>query len=149
TMDPKLSACCTLAKIAFYGGTTNAYFASNITQLRSAMATVLRAIAQASSTRTIPVFASAQGGGAAYSFFSSFTSDPAAVWTGVLERQRTKCVVDSAGGSTVMVPTAQTSDWSKGDECADNVNAADATHPRHFYTVIADTDGAGKKWSQR
>jgi type IV pilus assembly protein PilY1 len=48
-----------------------------------------------------------------------------------------------------MVPTAQPIDATKGDEFGDNVNAADATHPRRFYTVIATTDGAGKKWSQR
>src|SRR4029079_18018609 len=58
TMSPSLSACCTLAKIAFYGGTTNPFFATNATQLRSAIAAILRSIGQTVSTRTAPAFGS-------------------------------------------------------------------------------------------
>src|SRR5262249_9713268 len=75
TMKPELAPCCTLAKIAFYGKTTNAYFATNAAELRKAMSAILRSIGQTTSTRTVPVFASASSGsGGTYGFFSAFQS---------------------------------------------------------------------------
>src|SRR6185295_4384442 len=46
TMKPELAACCTLAKIAFYGKTTNAFFATTASELRAAMSAILRDISQ-------------------------------------------------------------------------------------------------------
>jgi type IV pilus assembly protein PilY1 len=150
TMKPSLSACCTLAKIAFYGGTTNPFFATNSTQLRSAIADILRSIGQTVSTRTAPVFASSSSpSGGGFSFFSSFRADPASVWTGVLERQRTECVPSTSGTVTVVTPIDQTIDTSKGDRFSDNVNAADGSHPRLFYTTIAGADLLGVVHSER
>jgi len=150
SMDPKLSTCCTLAKIAFYGGSTNAYFVSNATELRAAMASILRGIDAKISTRTMPVFAAAMNDslGGAYSFYSSFRADQADVWSGVLERQRTKCVPQASGSATVITPTELPIDSSLGDKFSDNVAAADSTHPRTFYTVIPDVV-AGLQWSDR
>jgi type IV pilus assembly protein PilY1 len=150
TMNPALSACCTLAKIAFYGGTTNPAFASNATELRTAIADILRSIGQTVSTRTTPVFAASNSqSGGQFSFFSSFRADPASIWTGVLERQRTECVATTSGTATVMTPVDRSIDTDKGDRFSDNVNAADGTHPRLFYTVVADTDATGARRSER
>ena len=137
SMDPKLATCCTLAKIAFYGGSTNAYFVSNATELRAAMAAILRDIDAKVSTRTMPVFAGASNDslGGAYSFFSSFRADQADVWSGVLERQRTKCVPETSGTSTIIKPTNLPIDPALGDKFSENVAAADSSHPRTFYTV--------------
>jgi len=150
TMDPKLATCCTLAKIAYYGGSTNAFFVSNATELRAAMASILRGIDAKISTRTMPVFAGAANDslGGAYSFFSSFRADQADVWSGVLERQRTKCVPQTSGSSTIIVPTDLPIDSNLGDKFSDNVAAADSAHPRTFYTVIPDVV-AGLQWSDR
>ena len=150
SMDPKLSTCCTLAKVAFYGGSTNAYFVSNATELRAAMASILRGIDAKVSTRTMPVFAGAANDslGGAYSFFSSFRADQADVWSGVLERQRTKCVPEASGTSTIIKPTDLPIDASLGDKFSENVSAADSSHPRTFYTVIPDVV-AGLQWSDR
>jgi type IV pilus assembly protein PilY1 len=154
TMDPKLSACCTLAKIAFYGGTGNAYFASNATELREAISDIFDRIGGAISTRTAPVFASnsnASNGGA-FSFYSSFHSGrdqeggvtlKASVWSGVLERQRTECESQTQNGITTVTPIRRDIDADKGDRFSDNVNAADTSHPRAFYTVVAADDGTG------
>jgi type IV pilus assembly protein PilY1 len=150
-MNPKLSACCNLAKIAFYGGTTNAYFATNATELRTAMAAILRSIDGKVSTRTLPVFASAANEklGGAYSFFSSFRADNADVWSGVLERQRTQCISQTTGPLTTITPKDLPIESDKGDKFSENVNAADGSHPRRFYTVLADADANGKRWSER
>jgi type IV pilus assembly protein PilY1 len=159
SMDPKLSACCTLAKIAFYGGTGNAYFATNATELREAISDIFDRIGGAISTRTAPVFASNANAnqGGAYSFFSSFHSGrdveggvqlKASVWSGVLERQRTECEAKTQNGITTVTPQRRDIDPDKGDRFSDNVNAADTSHPRTFYTVIAADDGSGNRRSE-
>jgi type IV pilus assembly protein PilY1 len=148
TMKPELAACCTLAKIAFYGKTTNAYFATTASDLRAAMSAILRDIARTTSTRTLPVFASASSGsGGTYGFFSAFQADAAAVWSGLLRRQRTVCQKDDA--TKVMVAKDLPIDGDKGDLFSDNVNLPDAGHPRRFFTVIADDDGTGNRFSER
>jgi len=154
TMDPKLSACCTLAKIAFYGGTTNALFATNATELRAKMAEVLGQIFHVQSTRTIPVFASnarantTGNKGGSDAFFSEFASGTGAIWSGVLRRQRTLCLPNPASTSTIIEPTVQPIDEEQGDVFSKNVNAADGSHPRVFYTVSADVAGDGKRHSE-
>jgi len=150
SMDPKLATCCTLAKIAFYGGSTNAYFVSSATELRNAMAAILRDIDAKVSTRTMPVFAGAanESLGGAYSFYTSFRADRADVWSGVLERQRTKCVAQTSGTATTLTPTDLPIDPNLGDKFSDNVAAADSSHPRTFYTVLP-TPVSGVQWSDR
>ncbi|MET0596176.1 MAG: hypothetical protein ABW133_26000 [Polyangiaceae bacterium] len=150
SMDPKLATCCTLAKIAFYGGSVNAAFVSNATELRGAMANILRDIDSKVSTRTMPVFASASNetNGGAYSFYTSFRADRADVWAGVLERQRTKCVPETTGGSTIIKPTDLPIDGSLGDKFSENVAAADSSRPRTFYTVLP-TAVSGLQYSDR
>jgi type IV pilus assembly protein PilY1 len=150
SMAPKLATCCTLAKIAFYGGSTNAHFVSNATELRAAMASILRGIDAKISTRTMPVFSGAANDslGGAYSFYSSFRSDRADIWSGVLERQRTKCVAQASGAATIITPTDLPIDPALGDKFSENVAAADGSHPRTFYTVLPDVV-AGLQWADR
>jgi type IV pilus assembly protein PilY1 len=155
-LDPKLSACCTLAKIAFYGGTGNAYFATNATELREAISDIFDRIGGAISTRTAPVFATNANAnqGGAFSFYSSFHSGrdmeggvtlKASVWSGILERQRTECEAKTQNGITTITPERRDIDSDKGDRFSDNVNAADTSHPRTFYTVVANDDGSGNR----
>jgi type IV pilus assembly protein PilY1 len=159
-MDPSLSACCTLAKIAFYGNTGNAYFATNATELRNAISQILDRIGGTVSTRTAPVFAANANStyGGAFSFFSSFRSGEvtsvgqtlrSGVWSGVLERQRTECIKDTTGGVTTISAKAQTVDPQQGDDFSANVNSNDTSHPRALYTVIGDADGSGARLSKR
>ncbi len=138
SMDPKLATCCNLAKVAFFGGSVNAFFVSDATQLRDAMATILRDIDAKTSTRTMPVFGSSatETKGGSYTFFTSFNADRAALWSGVLERQRTKCVEEGSGSAKVIRPVDQPVDPTLGDKFSENVTTADSSRPRTFYTVL-------------
>lgn len=151
-MNPKLSACCSLAKIAWYGGTTNAYFANDVNGLRSALSDILSLIASGSTTRTLPVFASSaslsDSFAASYSFLSSFRPARGSMWSGVLERRRTVCEAEDVAGVTVRVPKDQDIDPNLGDRFHENVNVEDPSHPRRFYTTIRDVAGGGI-WSKR
>lgn len=151
-MNPKMSACCALAKIAWYGGTTNAYFANDVNGLRSALSDILSSIATSSTTRTLPVFASSaslsDSFAASYSFLSSFIPARGAPWRGVLERRRTRCESDTSGGVTTVLPKDQDVDTNRGDSFHENVNAADSSHPRRFYTTIRTKTGSSV-WSKR
>ena len=55
----------------------------------------------------------------------------------------------SSGKSNTVSAQDQPVQSDQGDVFSDNVNAADGTHPRRFFTVIADTDAASKRWSDR
>ena len=151
-MNPRLSACCALAKIAWYGGTTNAYFADDVGGLRSALSDILSLIASSSTTRTLPVFASSASANSSFaasmSFLSSFVPARGTMWRGVLERRRTVCEAETVGGVTVLVPKDQDIDPDKGDRFHENVNIDDPARPRRFYTAIRDEDG-GAIWSKR
>jgi type IV pilus assembly protein PilY1 len=150
SMDPKLATCCTLAKIAFYGGSTNAYFATTASELHAAITEILGLAGARGSARTMPTFAgsSTEQGGGGYQFNSSFVPDPADIWSGILERTRIKCMAEKNGTATVFVPRTQTVDATLGDRFHENVAAADSSHPRTFYTVLA-TPVAGLQWSDR
>lgn len=152
SMNPRLSACCALAKIAWYGGTTNAYFANDVNSLRSSLSDILSTIASTSTTRTLPVFASSaslsDSFAASYSFLSSFLPARGSLWKGILERRRTVCEAETVDGVVVRVPKDKDVDPDKGDRFHDNVNAADASRPRRFYTTIRSTSG-GTIASQR
>src|SRR5260370_38703470 len=114
------------------------------------MSEVLGSISQTVSTRTLPVFAPSVGTtGTSYSFFSSFRSDAAAVWSGVLERQRTQCGKDPSGNTNVQASKDNLIEEAKGDKFAQTANSADGTHPRRFFTFVAAADASGKVWSDR
>ncbi len=144
--NSKLQACCTLSRIAYNGGTDHAYFADNLDELRQAMSGVLSQIATSTTSRTLPVFASASNVrdafAGSYHFYSSFDPQPFDLWTGVLERQRYICQKQNG----VLEPVAQTIDPSKGDDFVANVNSA--PDKRALYSVIADVK-AGRRYSER
>jgi type IV pilus assembly protein PilY1 len=138
-----LAACCTLARVAYEGGTSQAYFADDASSLAAAIAAVFDQIATNSTSRTLPVIASATASQASnslapavsYEFGSSFVPEPGELWKGELERKRWECVLQSGN----LVPTLQTVDDTKGDDFAENVNIGKATTPRTFITVVGDT----------
>ena len=147
-----LDACCNLSRIAFEGGTGNALFADNPTQLRNAIAAVLDAVSTQNTSRTRPVFASAASTVAgqsnapavSYEFGSSFTPDQGELWDGQLERKRWECV-DVSG---VLQPQLQAVDDTKGDDFAANVNQGKLVTPRRFITVIPALSAAARHGDQ-
>ncbi|HVY46374.1 MAG TPA: hypothetical protein VHB21_10870 [Minicystis sp.] len=153
TASGALAACCQLTAIAYNGGTNNAYFANDITGLRTALSQVLAAISQGSTARTYPVFATAStaaanggAGSAGFQFLSSFSTPPGGqLWTGNLERERYVC--QNANG--LLAAVLQPVDPTKGDDFAANVNSNDGAHPRKFFTFVGTKDGQGKIWSAR
>jgi type IV pilus assembly protein PilY1 len=167
-MPEALRACCNLQKIAVQGGTNNAYFATNKLELQQALGAILTEIITSSgqTDRTWPVYAAADtriGQGhrkaglttASYKFAASFKPAIAAapsasavapgLWNGVLTRERTSCPATN-------LPTPQTVRWQDGDDYALNVDSADSSHKRHFFTELAPTDGHGVRnsdWTLR
>ncbi len=149
-----LAACCTLGRIAFEGGTDHAYFADDISSLKSTLSQVLADIAKGSTSRTVPVLASAGGATAAsgnasaagYQFVSSFdvpvSSD---MWTGNLERKRYVCEVQNGQLGANLKPINE----SIGDRFHVNVNNFDAAHPRQLFTVIGTKQLTGEIYSRR
>lgn len=142
-----LEACCTLARIAYEGGTDQAYFADDAASLSAAVAAVFDQVATASTSRTLPVFATATATQASnsnapavsYEFGSSFVPEPGELWKGDLERKRWECVLNNGN----LTPEKQLVDLNKGDEFAENVNQGNLTNPRTFFTVVGDTLGSG------
>jgi type IV pilus assembly protein PilY1 len=137
-----LKACCTLSRIAYEGGTDRAYFADDITTLKTALSAVLDQIASATTSRTLPTFATAtatlagssQAPAVSYEFNSSFSPKPGELWRGSLERKRWRC--ESINGS--LQPVLKPVETSKGDDFSLNVNDGKLVKPRKFYTVIGD-----------
>ncbi|MCC6528555.1 MAG: hypothetical protein IT373_38265 [Polyangiaceae bacterium] len=134
-----LKACCTLARVAYEGGTSKAYFADDIASLRSVLSNVLGAIAVGSTSRTLPAFGSgtaSSGGGNApaksYEFVSSFAPMHGELWAGNLERKRYAC--ETNNGQLEAVP--KTVDPTKGDDFAANVNQGKAARARKFLTFV-------------
>jgi type IV pilus assembly protein PilY1 len=141
-----LKTCCTLGRMAYEGGTTNAFYADDLSQLKSALSTVLADIAKGSTSRTLPVFsnttATTSGGAnlqgnapaASYQFASSFETPLGGdLWRGNLERKRYKCP-DALGKPTLEPVTA-----TKGDDFAANLNSNDSSRPRQFLTYVGTT----------
>jgi type IV pilus assembly protein PilY1 len=133
-----LKACCTLNRIAYNGGTTNAYFASTVDGLRSGLSEILSRISKGSTSRTVPVFASATtsgSGSTSFRFFTSFkpNTDGSGLWQGVIERQRYVC------DGVTTTPQPKTVDPSFGDDFVANVNAAGPSQ-RKFYSVSGQLD---------
>ncbi len=155
-----LKACCTLARMAYEGGTTKAYFADDVASLKSTLSTVLSQIAGDSTSRTLPVFSTASTTSAtkglapavAYQFTSSFNPGGDKLWSGNLERHRWMCKTKNGE----FVPELQKVENSKGDDFAKNINTGKAGTPRRFITYIAEKaskakkkDDVGSTWSLR
>jgi len=142
-----LAACCTLSRIAYEGGTGQAYFADDQTSLAAAVAAVFAQVATASTSRTLPVFATATATQAlntnapavSYEFGSSFIPEPGSLWSGELERKRWECVLNAGN----LAPELQAVSDSLGDDFSINVNQGELTTPRQFMTVVGNTDLGG------
>jgi type IV pilus assembly protein PilY1 len=134
-----LEACCNLSRIAYEGGTSQAYFADNTAQLKTAISQVLAQIAAGSTSRTSPVFASvgatqigsSNAPGVAFEFTSSFSPAPGALWGGNLERHRWQC--NTVSGA--LVAELQDVEVLLGDDFSANLNSGSGPS-RVFYTVV-------------
>ncbi|MGK4006394.1 hypothetical protein WMF31_27495 [Sorangium sp. So ce1036] len=140
-------ACCTLARIAVEGGTDHGYFPDDANELSAVMSQIFAHIAANSTSRTLPVFATAAATGptgstaegVAYQFSASFNPPPdGSLWTGNLERKRFVC---SEPGNGPLETQLEDIDPGKGDDFAANVNSNDLERPRRFFTVIGALDG--------
>lgn len=146
-----VKACCEMAKIAYNGDTSVPRFADNKQELRKALNDILSEVAQSTTSRTTPVFASAgsasggySGGSnkvAAYNILSSFKVSTGGLWNGVLERQRYVC--EKPAGVYTVVPK-DISDIA-GDSFSKNLESGLGSD-RRFFTVVpsavADRDKA-------
>ncbi|MBW2529168.1 MAG: hypothetical protein JRI23_33640 [Deltaproteobacteria bacterium] len=140
--DPQKEACCTLARVAYNGGTDKAYFVDDMPSLRKALSDMLAVISAGSTSRTVPAFAGAAAAvgnsnadAKSYEFSSSFVPNAGqgVMWEGVLERKRWVC--DASSGTLEAKLTDVDEDL--GDVFSTNVNQA--TPAREFYTVFGDT----------
>ncbi len=137
-----LAACCNLARLAYEGGTTNAYYADDVTSLRAALAAVLSSIATGETSRTTPVFGMAMGinvqnsnaNAVGWQFTSSFNTQSKELWTGNLERHRWQCKTVNG----VLTPELQDVDDTKGDDFVKDVNSGKTAKARRFITVVGD-----------
>lgn len=141
----ELQVCCRLSRIAFNGDTGRAYFPTNRTELRTALSQVLSQVTP-STSRTLPVFASAGSAGSDFAasmrFHTAFTPKQFSLWSAVLERQRIICK-QPAVTTDPIEPEIQALDEDKGDDFVANVRAADGSNPRTFISVRADVDSSG------
>lgn len=144
---PTVQACCELQKVAYAGGTgERAFFAADQSALRASISNVLDSIADETTSRTLPVFASAtatlagstNAEAVAYEFNTSFTPEPGELWQGEIERKRWRC--ETVAG--VYQAVLQDVDATRGDDFAENVESAPMSSNRRFLTVYGDYDGA-------
>ncbi len=132
-----LRTCCVLNRIAFNGGTDQAVFAENRTDLRQALSGALSTVVD-KTTRTTPVV-SAAGSAVGSRVFTEFVPQRFGLWDGVLQRERWECVS--------MAAEPQEVDAARGDDFVYNVNQ-DGGNNRKLLTVIGDLDG-GRIYSER
>lgn len=133
TTDKRLTACCTLNRIAYNGGTERARFADDVDELRRELMGVLMGVIDGTS-RTRAVFAASgppDTNAAAYRFFSAFTPHPDG-WRAKLERQRWVCRAEL---DSPIEAHEEDVDPSEGDDFIANVNSASGL-PRTFITVV-------------
>jgi type IV pilus assembly protein PilY1 len=154
-----LAPCCKLQSLAIAGGGTGqtAFFADNLSQLKTVLSGILSGIVGTTTSRTTPVYATAGAGNAqgpnfsanpalSYHFAASFNVTSSTTetnfangggntgpWSGNLVRERYVC---NNG-----VPTAAAVSQTNGDDYAYNLNTPDAAHPRQFLTVIGANAG--------
>ncbi len=151
TAEGSLKACCTLGRIAFEGGTGRAYFADDPASLKSALSQVLATISAGSTSRTVPVFATASGtagatNAAGFQFLTSFDVPIGGdLWKGNLERKRYVCETRN----NIYKAWLQGIEENKGDSFHANVNESDPARPRRFFTVIGTKKPTGEIFSRR
>ena len=117
-----IGPCCVLQCLAENGGSTNAYFADNATDLQTALGQILAQITRNASTRTTPAYSSsinsASTTDATSTFLASFNPGSGQAWSGDIQRQRYACT----GGGLTMVAQPITS--SQGDDFAADLASA-------------------------
>jgi type IV pilus assembly protein PilY1 len=160
-MKTPYGPCCELQCIARAGGSTQAYFADSQTGLSAALDAILNAIAQKTTTRTMPAFSPvvttvisdpAHPSTDASIYLASFNPSPPpptstafpvispVPWTGDIQRQRYDCTFNSGKGSyTVPTPTITV---SQGDDFAQNLNSGKGP-TRTFIAFTPDTQSDG------
>ena len=143
--ERQLQACCVLNRIAYNGGTERARFADDMTQLRVALNGIFADLSESTTSRTLPVSASATtvaspGFANSFRFYSSFDPDQFSVWKGKLERQRFVCTESN----DTLEPVPQAIDTNKGDDFAVNLNSGQGP-PRLFYSVTPDLVGSERR----
>lgn len=120
-----------LNDLAATGGTTQAYFADDTATLITQLSAAINSAAAGTTTRTVPVFASATAGGgnAQYQFSTGFNVDDAGgPWDGVLERTRFVCNDD-------LEPEEQDiEDQDRFQVQLDDRNLA--SNPRYLFTAL-------------
>lgn len=143
-----LKACCTLSRIAYEGGTESAYFADDITSLKTALSSVLSQASSGTTSRTTPVFGSGSGliavksnaDAVAWEFTSSFNTKSNDLWTGNLERHRWQCKTINGELQAELQDVTP----SKGDDFAKNINSGKSSKARRFITVLPDASGKNR-----
>ncbi len=143
--DPGFSSCCELQKIAYAGGTNQAYFADTAGDLNKALGAIIASIAQNVTTRTVPAYSpvvssninqNAQQTNSSL-FLSSFAPIPGKPWVGDIQRERFQCTFNN-NAYTVPPPVI---DPIQGDDFAANLNLAGSQANRQFRTVLATASG--------
>lgn len=137
-LSDALRTCCVLDRIAFNGGTDQAFFAESTTDLRQALSGALSTVVD-KTTRTTPVVSSA-GSAVGSRVFTEFVPQRFNLWDGVLQRERWECVSMSAEPQAV--------DIAAGDDFVHNVNQ-DGGDSRNLFTVIGDPSGDNSIYSDR
>jgi len=151
-----LAVCCTLQKIAVAGETEGAFFANNVTELRTALSEIFTRIAGTTMSRTLPVLASASSSSseaAAFRFFTSFhpRSQGTGLPDGVIERQRYVCANDVDDADICEEPSEEGANEAvacrinenKGDDFVANINDVGSTN-RKFYSVLPAASGTAR-----
>lgn len=127
--DKALQTCCTLHRIAYNGGTEKAYFADDVSTLRTSLSEIFSKVSTVTSSATQPVRSPGVGtrdnsGSIAYRLLTSYATTTSGLWQGAIERMRWTCETG--------VPKEQERDPDKGDDFS--ANAARTLDQRKFYT---------------
>lgn len=129
TNPPDYCSCCQLQRIAYYGGSTSAYFADSSSALQNALAAIFARITAQQTTRSLPAYSppiitNVNDTGSAINaavFLSAFTPNLGKPWSGDLQRERVVCSTSTLKSSnqSIVVPST--------DDFADNLGSSDAT----------------------
>ena len=139
-----LKACCSLMRVAYEGGTKRAFFADNLTTLKTELSKILELISAESTSRTIPAFAGAASTQAsssdapavAYEFTSSFRPGLNSLWSGNLERHRWECKLQAG----VLLPELQPVIDGKGDNFAGKRQHRQIDQPTRVHHLYRQPD---------
>ena len=126
-----------LNDIADVGGTRTALFADDRASLVAKLAQVLDSVAQGTTTRTVPAFASSTSSvQAQFQFGTGFSVEDSGPWSGVLERRRFLC-----DGDTLELDEEAVED-DQNDRFHVVLNQRNlSSKPRNLFTVLpSDVD---------